>query len=357
MKQAHIFNAGPAALPREVLDATSDAVRHFVNGMSLLEISHRSKEWMEKMDETRTLMKEVLRIPEGYSVLFLQGGASLQFYQIPLNFLKTRAAYLDTGVWSSKAIEEAKKVGDVVVVGSGKSKNYASIPPFAIPTTCDYLHITTNNTIYGTEMLCDIDSPIPLVADMSSDFLSRPIDVAKYALIYAGAQKNAGAAGVTVVIVRDAFMDQMKEAAHVPNILTYKLIAQHGSMYNTPPVSAIFVVNQVLQWIKRTGGLQRRQAESKEKAALLYDEIERNTLFHTTVEKDSRSLMNICFVWNDGFSSLEPQFLAFLKERNIIGLKGHRLVGGFRASCYNGVSVDDVKCLVTALQDFEKSVS
>ncbi|KAL7722165.1 phosphoserine transaminase [Entamoeba marina] len=348
----HNFNPGPAALSNDVIEETTKACANFSKGMSILEISHRSKEWINVMDETGSLLKEILNIPEGYSTLFLGAGASMQFLQVAYNFLNTKAAYLDTGAWSSKAIKEAQYIGETVVVASSKDKNYCYIPEYTIPTDCDYFHITTNNTIYGTEIKEDIDSPIPLIADMSSDILSRPVDISKYSLVYAGAQKNCGAAGVAVIIVKDSLLETIKKT--IPSMLDYRLHAKNNSMYNTPPVISIFTVNQTLKHIKKIGGLKEIQKLNQEKARILYEEIDRNQLFKGTAEKSSRSLMNITFVMEDKYKDLETEFTTFVGTKGIIGLKGHRSVGGFRASCYNAVELESVKHLVEVMQEFEK---
>nr|BAN41255.1 phosphoserine aminotransferase, putative [Entamoeba invadens] len=348
----HNFGAGPCALADEVIENTTKAVQNFKNGMSLLEISHRSKDWMAIMDETVALFKEVLNIPAGYSVLFLGGGASLQFLMVAMNLLEKKAAYLDTGVWASKAIKEAKAFGEVQVVASSKDKNYTYIPEYKIPEDVDYFHITTNNTIYGSEIKKDIDCPVKLVADMSSDILSRPVDVSKYALIYAGAQKNCGCAGVTIVIVKDEVLGHVSR--QLPSMMDYKIHIANGSMYSTPPVISIYTINQTLKWVKKMGGVEAIHKMNEEKAKILYEEIDRNKLFRGTVEKDSRSIMNICFVMNDEYKALEEEFYNFATKQGMIGIKGHRSVGGFRASCYNAVRIESVKPLVSCMQEFEK---
>jgi phosphoserine aminotransferase len=347
------FGAGPSILPDEVMKATAEACVNFNGmGLSLMEISHRTKDFQAVMDEAQDLFKELLNIPEGYSVLFVGGGASLQFAMVPMNLLEKKAAYLNTGVWAKKAIKEAKAFGEVVEVASSAESNYTYVPKtFDIPTDADYLHITTNNTIYGTELRTDLDSPIPVVADMSSDIFSRPIDVSKYALIYGGAQKNLSMAGVTFVIVKDEILG--KVSRHIPTMLDYRTHASKGSMFNTPPVVPIYCALQTLKWIKREGGVAEMQKRAEERAALLYAEIDRNKLFKGTAQADSRSLMNICFVMNDEYKDLEQDFLAFAQQKGMVGIKGHRDVGGFRASCYNAMPLEGVKALVEVMKEYE----
>lgn len=347
------FGAGPSILPDEVMKATAEACVNFNGmGLSLMEISHRTKDFQAVMDETQDLFKELLNIPEGYSVLFVGGGASLQFAMVPMNLLEKKAAYLNTGVWAKKAIKEAKAFGEVVEVASSAESNYTYVPKtFDIPTDADYLHITTNNTIYGTELRTDLDSPVPVVADMSSDIFSRPIDVSKYALIYGGAQKNLSMAGVTFVIVKDEILG--KVSRHIPTMLDYRTHASKGSMFNTPPVVPIYCALQTLKWIKREGGVAEMQKRAEERAALLYAEIDRNKLFKGTAQADSRSLMNICFVMNDEYKDLEQDFLAFAQQKGMVGIKGHRDVGGFRASCYNAMPLEGVKALVEVMKEYE----
>jgi phosphoserine aminotransferase len=348
----HNFGAGPCILPQQAIDATIKAIADF-NGLSVLEISHRTKDWEAVMDECRALWKELLNIPDGYSVLFLGGGASTQFLQVPYNLLNKKAAYLDTGVWANKAIKEAKLFGEVDVVASGKENNYSQIPKgYLIPKDADYFHITTNNTIYGTEIKTDIDSPINLVADMSSDIMSRPVNVSKYALIYGGAQKNVGPAGVTFIIVRDDILGKTERA--LPSMIDYRNHIKEGSMYNTPPVISIFIMKETLKWIKSVGGINEMAKLDNAKADMLYKEIERNKVFKGTTAKEDRSIMNVCFVMEDAFKEHEEAFMNFAKERGMVGIKGHRLVGGFRASLYNALPIDSVQALVECMQDFEK---
>ncbi len=347
------FNAGPSILPREVIEATAQACLDFNgSGLSLMEISHRAKDFQPVVDETVALFKEILNIPEGYSVIFLGGGASLEFCMIPYNFLEKKAAYLNTGVWATKAEKEAKLFGEVVEIASSKDKNFTYIPKgYEIPADADYLHITSNNTIYGTEILEDIDSPIPVIADMSSDIFSRPIDVSKYGMIYGGAQKNLSMAGVTFVIVKDELLG--KVSRQIPTMLNYETHVKKGSMFNTPPVVPIYCALQNLKWIKAQGGVKEMERRAIERSELLYAEIDRNKLFVGTAEKDSRSRMNITFVLKDEYKDLEAEFLAFATSKGMVGVKGHRDVGGFRASCYNAMSLEGVKALIACMQEFE----
>ncbi|MDL2215185.1 3-phosphoserine/phosphohydroxythreonine transaminase, partial [Dysgonomonas sp. OttesenSCG-928-M03] len=305
------------------------------------------------MDEATELFKELLNIPQGYSVIFLGGGASLQFCMVPFNLLEKKAAYLNTGTWANKAMKEAKLFGEVVEVASSKADNYTYIPKdYTIPTDADYFHITTNNTIFGTELHTDLDSPIPLVADMSSDIFSRVIDVSKYALIYGGAQKNLAPAGVTFVVVKDEILG--KVSRQIPTMLDYRTHIENGSMFNTPPVVPIYAAMQTLRWLKANGGVPAMEKRNKEKAALLYAEIDRNPMFKGTCAVEDRSLMNVCFVMSDEYKDKEADFLAFSKEKNLDGLKGHRSVGGFRASIYNAMPIEGVQALVDTMKEFEQ---
>ena len=349
------FNAGPSILPREVIEKTAQACLDFNNsGLSLMEISHRAKDFQPVVDEAVALFKELLDIPSGYSVLFLGGGASLEFCMVPYNFLEKKAAYLNTGVWATKAEKEAKLFGEVVEVASSKDKNFTYIPrQFDIPTDADYLHITTNNTIYGTELLKDIDSPIPLIADMSSDIFSRPIDVSKYGMIYGGAQKNLSMAGVTFVIVKEDLLGKVSRP--IPTMLDYRTHVKKGSMFNTPPVVPIYCALQNLKWIKAQGGVSVMEKRAKERAEILYAESDRNKLFKGTAEPDSRSRMNITFVLKDEYQDLQDEFMAFATSKGMVGVKGHRDVGGFRASCYNAMSIEGVQALVATMKEFEAS--
>lgn len=351
----HNFNAGPSILPQVTIENTAKAILDFNGiGLSIMEISHRSKDFQPVVDEAEALFKELLNIPEGYKVLFLGGGASLQFCMIPFNFLEKKAAYLNTGTWASKALKEAKLFGETVEVASSKDANFNYIPKgYTIPADADYFHITTNNTIFGTEIRTDIDSPVPLIADMSSDIFSRPIDVSKYAMIYGGAQKNLAPAGVTFVIVKEELLG--KVSRQIPTMLDYRTHIKDGSMFNTPPVVPIYAALQTLKWLKEMGGLKVMEQKNIEKADLLYAEIERNKLFKGTAEVDSRSIMNICFVMNEEYAALEEEFAKFAASKGMVGIKGHRSVGGFRASTYNALPIESVQALVDCMQEFEKA--
>jgi phosphoserine aminotransferase len=354
MKIAHNFNAGPCVLPRQAVETAIEALKDFKGtGMSVIEVSHRSKEWEAVMEECRSLWKEILNIPDGYKVLFLGGGASMQFLYVAMNLLEKKAGYLETGVWAKKAAKEAKGFGETQIIASSSDKNFSYIPKgYQIPADLDYFHITTNNTIYGTEIHEDMDSPVNLVADMSSDIMSRPVDVSKYAMIYGGAQKNVGPAGVTFVIVKEEILG--KVSRYLPTMLDYRTHIKEDSMFNTPPVFPIFVMTQTLKWIKELGGLDAVYKMNKDKAALLYNEIDRNKMFVGTAAKEDRSLMNICFVMADEYKDKEEAFMAFAKERGMVGIKGHRSVGGFRASTYNACPAESIKALVECMQEFEK---
>ncbi len=354
MKKAYNFNAGPCVLPKAAIDSAIDALKDFKGtGMSVIEVSHRSKEWDAVMDECRALWKELLNIPDTHEVLFMAGGASTQFLCVPMNFLEKKAAYLETGVWAKKAYKEAAGLGDAVVVASSADKTFSYIPKgWSIPTDADYFHITTNNTIYGTEIRRDIDSPVPLIADMSSDIMSRPVDVGKYALIYGGAQKNVGPAGVTFAIIR---RDALGKVSHyIPTMLNYQTHIDGKSMFNTPPVFSIYVMNETLKWLKGIGGVEAINKINVKKAQMLYDEIDRNSLFVGTAAKEDRSIMNVCFVMTEGREALQDEFLSFAKDRGMVGIKGHRSVGGFRASLYNACPVEAVEALIATMQEFEK---
>jgi phosphoserine aminotransferase len=350
----HNFNAGPSILPRVAIENTAKAILDLNGtGLSILEISHRSKDFQAVIDEAVALFKEVLGIPEGYHVLFLGGGASTQFCMVPYNLLGKKAAYLETGVWAKKALKEAKQFGEVVTVASSADKNYSYIPKgFSVPADADYFHITSNNTIYGTEIHTDMDCPVNLVADMSSDILSRPVDVSKYALIYGGAQKNLGPAGVTFVIVREDILGKMERT--IPTMLDYRTHIKEGSMFNTPPVLPIFTLNETLKWIKALGGVEKMYEMNVKKAKLLYDAIDNSKMFVGTAEKESRSLMNICFVMKEEYKDKEDAFMEFSKKHGMVGIKGHRSVGGFRASTYNAMPIESVQALVDCMAAFEK---
>lgn len=347
------FNAGPSILPREVIEKTAQAILDFDNsGLSLMEISHRAKNFQPVVDEAVALFKEILDIPEGYSVLFLGGGASLEFCMVPYNYLEKKAAYLNTGVWATKAEKEAKLFGEVVEVASSKDKNFTYIPKdFEIPADADYFHITTNNTIYGTEIRKDIDSPVPLIADMSSDIFSRPLDVSKYTCIYGGAQKNLAMAGLTFVIIKDDSLG--KVSRQIPTMLDYRTHISKGSMFNTPPVVPIYSALMNLRYIKAHGGVQAMEKLAQQRADIVYGEIDRNKLFTGTAEEDSRSLMNLTFVLKDEYQDLQEEFLAYATAQGMVGIKGHRSVGGFRASCYNAMSIEGCQALVNCMREFE----
>ena len=348
------FGAGPSILPQEVIRATAEACINF-DGMdlSLMEISHRSPNFQAVIDEARALVVELLQLPADYSVIFLGGGASTQFCYVPYNLLEHKAAYLNTGTWAKKALKEAKLFGEVVEVASSEAAHYTFLPKdFTVPTDADYFHITTNNTIYGTEWHEDLDSPVPLVADMSSDIFSRVIDPTKYALIYAGAQKNLSMAGVTLVIVRNDVLGKVTRP--LPTMIDYRTHIDKGSMFNTPPVVPIFTCLQTLRWIKAQGGVAEMERRAHQRAQLLYGEIDRNSLFRGTVtDPADRSYMNVCFVMAEGHEALESEFLAFATARGMHGIKGHRSVGGFRASIYNAMPLEGVQALVETMQAFE----
>ena len=348
------FGAGPCILPREVIEKTAGAILDFNGiGLSLSEISHRSKDFQPVMDEAMALVKEVLNVPEGYSVLFLGGGASLEFCMIPFNFLVKKAGYLNTGVWAKKAMKEAKLFGEVVEVASSADDNYTYLPKnFDVPTDLDYLHITTNNTIYGTEYHKDLDVPVRMIGDMSSDIFSRPVDVSKYDCIYGGAQKNLSMAGVTFIIIKDEVLGRVQR--EIPTMLDYRTHIKKGSMFNTPPVVPIYTAMENLRWIKANGGVEAMEKLAKERADIVYGEIDRNKLFRGTVKcEEDRSYMNICFVLNDEYADLQDEFFKFATERGMVGIKGHRDVGGFRASCYNAMTVEGCKALAAAMKEFE----
>jgi phosphoserine aminotransferase len=349
------FSAGPSILPEFTIRNTAEAILDLNGtGLSIMEISHRSKDFDAIIKKAIALLKEILSVPEGYSVLFLQGGASLQFSMVPCNFLNRKAAYLDTGAWASKAIKEAKLYGEVNTIASSSATGYDRIPKnYTIPSDVDYFHVTTNNTIYGTELKIDIDSPVPLVADASSDILSRPLDVSKYALIYAGAQKNIGPAGVVVIILRNNMLEKVTRP--MPSMFSYKVHVENESLYNTPSCVAIYACLQTLLWLKDMGGLKVMHARNLEKAKILYDEIDRHPFFVSNVaDVEDRSIMNITFVMKPEYKDLEPKFQEYASSRGIVGLKGHRSVGGFRASVYNAMSADGVRALVAIMKDFEK---
>ena len=347
------FNAGPSMLPREVIENTAKQILDFNgSGLSLAEISHRAKDFQPVVDEAEALVKELLDLPEGYKTIFLGGGASLQFCMVPYNLLIKKAAYLNTGTWAKKALKEAKLFGEVVEVASSAADNFTYIPKgWTVPEDVDYLHITTNNTIYGTEMRKDLDVNVRQVADMSSDIFSRPVDVSKYDIIYAGAQKNLSMAGVTIVIVREDALG--KAARPIPTMLDYRTHTEKGSMFNTPPVVPIYTALENLRWIKAQGGVKEMDRRALQRADMLYSEIDRNKLFKGTVAEEDRSVMNICFVMNEEYAELEKPFFEFATSKGMVGIKGHRSVGGFRASCYNAQTVEGVQALIDAMKEFE----
>ncbi|MFH0999874.1 MAG: 3-phosphoserine/phosphohydroxythreonine transaminase [Bacteroidota bacterium] len=350
----HNFYAGPSILPQYTIDETIKGIQDFAGtGLSVLEISHRSKQFVAVVEEAQSLFKELLNIPDNYSVIFLGGGASTQFLMVPFNLMNKKAAYLNTGTWANNALKEAKYFGEVVEVASSKDKTYNYIPKgYKVPEDADYFHITTNNTIYGTEILEDIDCKIPLVADMSSDIFSRPVDISKYALIYGGAQKNLAPAGVTFVIIRNDILGKVDRP--IPTMMNYQTHIDKESMFNTPPVLPIFSALQTLRWLKSLGGVEVMEQMNIKKAQMLYDEIDRNKLFKGTVtDKADRSRMNICFVMNDGFEEFEKEFLDLASANGLLGLKGHRSVGGFRASTYNALPLESVEALVNLMKEFE----
>ncbi|MDZ4759138.1 MAG: 3-phosphoserine/phosphohydroxythreonine transaminase [Bacteroidota bacterium] len=349
----HNFSAGPAIIPAQAIKNSIDAINNFAGtGLSILEISHRSKQFEAVIDEAVALIKELYNIPDGYSIVFLQGGASLQFDMIPNNLLDETdtAAYVNTGVWATRAIKEAKFFGNVNVLASSEDKNFNYIPKdYTIPADAKYFHCTSNNTIYGTQMQSFPDSPIPMICDMSSDIFSRPIDINKFDMIYAGAQKNMGAAGVAMAIIKSGLLGHVKRK--IPTMLNYQVHIDNGSMYNTPSVFAIYVSLQTLKWVKEMGGVAAMEVRNTAKANLLYNEIDRNSLFKGTCEIEDRSKMNVCFVMTK--PDLDDAFMAAAKEANISGIKGHRSVGGFRASLYNALPIESVEVLVDVMKEFE----
>ncbi len=354
MPKIHNFSPGPSILPRQAMEAGSRACLDFNGtGLSLLEMSHRGKDFIAVMDQAIALVKELLGVPSGYSALFLQGGASMQFAMVPYNLLDEgeTAAYVDTGTWANKALKEAKLFGNVKVLASSKEQNYNFIPKgYAIPADAKYFHVTSNNTIFGTQMRHFPESPIPMVADMSSDIFSRPVDVSKFGLIYAGAQKNMGIAGTTLVIVRNDLLGKVKRK--IPSMLDYKLHIENESMYNTPPVFAIYLAMETLKWVKQMGGVAAMQKRDEEKAQRLYAEIDANPLFKGTCAVEDRSRMNVTFVMQK--PELEDAFNKAAEAANLSGLKGHRSVGGFRASIYNALELESIDALVAVMRDFAR---
>ena len=350
----HNFNAGPSILPEYAKEQTAKGVLNLNDsGLSIMEISHRSKDFDAIIKEASSLVRELLQVPESHSVIFVHGGASLNFCMIPYNLLQKKAAYLDTGSWSSKAIKEAKIFGEVDVVASSKDKNYAYIPKgYSIPSDADYFHITTNNTIFGTEIKKDIDSPVPLIADASSDILSRPMDISKYGMVYGGVQKNMGPAGAAFAIINSDILGKVDR--QIPSMLDYQIYIKNDSLYNTPSCLSIYGVMLTLRWLKDLGGVSVIHKRNLEKAAVLYDEIDRNKLFKSTVpDVEDRSIMNVTFVMAEEYKEKEEEFLKYASSQGMVGIKGHRSVGGFRASIYNALPIDSVKALVSCMKEFE----
>ena len=354
MTKVHNFSAGPAILPQEAIDEAIEGIRNFKGmGMSVVEISHRTPEWESTMAEAEALVRELLGVSDEYAVLFLQGGASTQFCMVPFNLMPEngKAAYLKTGTWASNAVKEAGFFGNVDVVASSEDKNFSYIPKnYTIPTDAAYFHITTNNTIFGTQMHSIPDSPVALVADMSSDIFSKPVDVNKFSLIYAGAQKNMGPAGATLVIVKKSILG--KTGRKIPTMMDYNVHIKGESMFNTPPVFAIYLSYLTLKWVKKMGGVAAMEKRNQEKGAVLYAEIDRNSLFQGTTAMEDRSLMNPTFIMTK--PELEKDFLKYAEERHIVGIKGHRSVGGFRTSTYNALPLESVQFLVDTMKEFEQ---
>lgn len=353
--KVHNYSAGPCILPPEVLQKASQSVIELDgHGLSLIEMSHRSKPFVEIMEKARSLVRELLGVPENYTVLFLQGGASLGFYISAINFMKEtngRAAYLDTGTWSSNAIKEASLLGDVNVVASGKALNYTQIPKdYTIPHDVDYFHITSNNTIRGTQMKEFPQSPVPMLCDMSSDIFSRKINVSDFDLIYAGAQKNMGPAGTTLYIVN---RDKLgKTGRKLPSMLDLQLQDRKDSMFNTPSVFAVYVSMLTLEWLKSIGGIPEIEKRNEAKAKILYDEIDRNPLFKGTTAVEDRSLMNVTYLLTE--DSLKSKFDEMWKAAGVSGINGHRSVGGYRASIYNAMPISSVQVLVDVMKELER---
>jgi phosphoserine aminotransferase len=352
--KVHNFSAGPGILPAEVLKQAADACINFDHlNLSLLEISHRSKNYEKVMDEARAIVKELFEVGDDYEVLYLGGGASLQFAMVPYNLLSENgsAAYVNTGVWATKAIKEAKIIGTTHVIASSEDKKFTYIPKgYQIPSEADYLHLTSNNTIYGTQMHAFPESPIPVVCDMSSDIFSRKVDASKFDLIYAGAQKNMGPAGSTMVMVKKSALG--KTGRKMLSMLDYQVHIKGGSMYNTPPVFPIYVTLLTLQWLKANGGIAWIEDLNNKKASLMYNEIDRNPLFYGTVATEDRSKMNVCFLMKD--PTMEAEFDSFWKAAGISGIRGHRDVGGYRASLYNALPLESVQVLVDCMKEFER---
>ena len=356
MSKKHNFSAGPCILPQDVLKKASEAIINFNNdNLSLIEISHRSKPFVNVMEKARNLVKELLDVPTGYSILFLQGGASLEFLMAPINLMKKdggKSAYLNTGSWSKKAIAEARNFGEVIIVGDSSDENYKYIPKeYYIPEDVDYFHCTSNNTIFGTQIKDFPKVPSLMVCDMSSDIFSRRIDVSKFDLIYAGSQKNMGPAGTTLVIVKDEILG--KTGRKIPTMLDYNTHILKESMFNTPPVFAVYVSMLTLEWLKAHGGVEWIEEVNERKAKMLYSEIDRNPLFTGVANKEDRSTMNVTF--NLTNTSLLDKFDVLCQEAGISGLKGHRSVGGYRASIYNALPLESVEVLVNVMKNIENN--
>jgi phosphoserine aminotransferase len=354
MSKIHNFSAGPSILAESAFEKSIQDIKNFAGtGLSILEVSHRGKEFEKVMADAAGLVRTLLGVPDDYDVLFLQGGASTQFFQIPMNFLKTKAAYTDTGTWANRALIEAKGFGEVDVVASSKASNYSFIPKdYQVPQDVDYFHCTSNNTIFGTQIKQFPDcGNTPLICDMSSDIFSKPVDVSKFALIYAGAQKNMGPAGVTLVIIKKDMYEKMADR-HIPTMMKYKIHADNDSMYNTPPVFPILVSKYNLEWMLSEGGVEGMAKRNQEKADLLYNAIDNSPYFKGTTAVEDRSQMNVCFVFEEEHIGLEEKFNAACKEANLSGLKGHRSVGGYRASLYNALPLESVQALVNVMENF-----
>ena len=354
MSKIHNFSAGPSILAESAFEKSIQDIKNFAGtGLSILEVSHRGKEFEKVMADTANLVRTLLNVPDDYDVLFLQGGASTQFFQIPLNFLRSKAAYTDTGTWANRALIEAKGYGEVNVVASSKASNYSYIPKdYQVPQDVDYFHCTSNNTIFGTQIKTFPDcGNTPLICDMSSDIFSKPVDVSKFSLIYAGAQKNMGPAGVTLVIIKKDMYEKVAER-HIPTMMKYKIHGDNDSMYNTPPVFPILVSKYNLEWVLSAGGVEGMAKRNQEKADLLYQAIDQSPYFKGTTAVEDRSQMNVCFVFEEQHVGLEEKFNAACKAANLSGLKGHRSVGGYRASLYNALPLESVQALVHVIETF-----
>lgn len=348
------FNAGPSHLKKEILERVSESILNYADsGLSIVEISHRSKEFTEIIEECKSLVIELLELNNEFEVFFMQGGASFQFYSIPYNFLEKNefAYYADTGRWSSKAIIEAERFGKVLIAGSSKDKEYSYIPELKTEKSGGrYLHITTNNTIYGTEFSRLPNCGFPIIADMSSDILGRKFNYSDIDLIYAGAQKNLGTAGVALVVIKKSFLNSAKD--NLPPMLSFKNIVKNNSLFNTPPVLPIYILLETLRWSKEYGGIEQINKINREKAELLYNTIDNSNLYYGTAKKEDRSIMNVCFKLKT--HNLESEFIEFTSSQGIVGIKGHRSFGGIRVSLYNSISLDHVKVLTDIMKEFEQ---